>query len=151
MACRVTYIGGPTALIEVAGLRLLTDPTFDPAGGKYSFGGGTGSVKLSDPAVAASELGQIDAVLLSHDQHEDNLDKAGRALLPDAGVVVTTTAGAKRLGGNAVGLEPFQTHSLAGEVKVTATPSRHGPRFFSGLLSGDSIASRPSRKCFQPS
>ena len=27
----VTYIGGPTALIEIGGVRLLTDPTFDPA------------------------------------------------------------------------------------------------------------------------
>ena len=28
------YIGGPTALLEFGGLRLLTDPTFDPAGGE---------------------------------------------------------------------------------------------------------------------
>ena len=27
--CSVTYIGGPTALIDVGGVRLLTDPTFD--------------------------------------------------------------------------------------------------------------------------
>ena len=32
---RITYIGGPTALLELAGLRLLTDPTFDPAGTEY--------------------------------------------------------------------------------------------------------------------
>ena len=30
----LTHIGGPTAMIEVGGIRLLTDPTFDPAGGK---------------------------------------------------------------------------------------------------------------------
>jgi L-ascorbate metabolism protein UlaG (beta-lactamase superfamily) len=29
---RITHIGGPTALIEVEGRRLLTDPTFDPPG-----------------------------------------------------------------------------------------------------------------------
>lgn len=29
----LTHIGGPTAMIEVGGIRLLTDPTFDPAGG----------------------------------------------------------------------------------------------------------------------
>jgi uncharacterized DUF497 family protein len=29
---RVTYVGGPTALFEIERLRLLTDPTFDPAG-----------------------------------------------------------------------------------------------------------------------
>jgi L-ascorbate metabolism protein UlaG (beta-lactamase superfamily) len=31
-ACSITYIGGPTALIEIGGMRLLTDPTFDPPG-----------------------------------------------------------------------------------------------------------------------
>jgi L-ascorbate metabolism protein UlaG (beta-lactamase superfamily) len=34
---RLTHIGGPTVLIEVGGWRLLTDPIFDPPGGKYSF------------------------------------------------------------------------------------------------------------------
>jgi L-ascorbate metabolism protein UlaG (beta-lactamase superfamily) len=31
---RITHIGGPTALIEIGQLRLLTDPTFDPAGSR---------------------------------------------------------------------------------------------------------------------
>src|SRR5688572_8012902 len=104
MDVRLTHIGGPTVLIEAGGWRILTDPTFDPAGDKYSFGLGTGSEKLVGPSTDPSELGTIDAVLLSHDQHEDNLDPAGRALLPSAGVVVTTVPGAKRLGGNARGL-----------------------------------------------
>ncbi len=127
---QVTYVGGPTALIEVGGLRLLTDPVFDPPGGKYSFGLGTGSVKLDAPALAPAELGRIDAVLLSHDHHADNLDPAGRALLPSAGQVLTTASGARRLGGNAVGLEPWQSVTLGAggpEVRVTATPCRHGP------------------------
>ena len=88
MNTRLTHIGGPTVLIEVEGWRLLTDPTFDPPGGKYRFGWGTGSTKLSAPAVSPSELGPVDAVLLSHDHHDDNLDKAGRALLPRAGTVI---------------------------------------------------------------
>jgi hypothetical protein len=68
---RLTHIGGPTVLIEAAGWRLLTDPTFDPPGGKYAFGWGTGSRKLTGPAIAASELGRLDAVLLTHEHHED--------------------------------------------------------------------------------
>jgi L-ascorbate metabolism protein UlaG (beta-lactamase superfamily) len=131
MDVRVTHIGGPTALIEIEGWRLLTDPTFDPAGGKYNFGWGTGSVKEAGPAIPASELGAIDAVLLSHDHHDDNLDAAGRALLPSAAVVVTTAAGAKRLGGEARGLEPWQTTRLEApgrpSIEITATPCRHGP------------------------
>jgi L-ascorbate metabolism protein UlaG (beta-lactamase superfamily) len=128
---RITHIGGPTALIEVGGWRLLTDPTFDDAGRKYTFGWGTSSRKLTGPAVPAAELGPIDAVLLSHDHHDDNLDDAGRALLPSAGSVITTTAGAKRLGGNAVGLGPWDRTTLeqAGRasIEITATPCRHGP------------------------
>ncbi|MEV6283490.1 hypothetical protein [Kribbella sp. NPDC051770] len=79
---RITHLGGPTALIEVGDFRLLTDPTFDPPGRRYTFGWGTSSVKEAGPAVAVDELPPIDAVLLSHDHHGDNLDDAGRALLP---------------------------------------------------------------------
>jgi len=100
---RITHIGGPTALIVVDGWRLLTDPTFDSPGGRYSFGWGGMSRKVTGPAIAASDIAPIDAVLLSHGHHGDNLDAAGRALLPSAGVVVTTVSGAKRLGGNARG------------------------------------------------
>jgi hypothetical protein len=35
---RATHVGGPTVLIEIGGWRLLTDPTFDAPGRKYSFG-----------------------------------------------------------------------------------------------------------------
>ncbi len=32
MAVRVHYLGGPTAVLEIGGVRLITDPTFDPPG-----------------------------------------------------------------------------------------------------------------------
>jgi L-ascorbate metabolism protein UlaG (beta-lactamase superfamily) len=135
MTMRITHIGGPTALIEVGGWRILTDPTFDAPGRRYNFGWGTSSKKLAGPAVQAADLGQLDAVLLSHDHHEDNLDPAGRALLPSAGTVVTTTSGAKRLGAkgasNAQGLASWQTTTLQAPgrtpIEITATPCRHGP------------------------
>jgi L-ascorbate metabolism protein UlaG (beta-lactamase superfamily) len=123
---RLTHIGGPTVLIEVGGRRLLTDPTFDAPGRRYNFGWGTSSRTLAGPAIAAADLGPIDAVLLSHDHHDDNLDDAGRALLPSAGAVITTVAGARRLGGSARGLAPWQTTQLE-DIEVTATPCRHGP------------------------
>lgn len=128
---RLTHIGGPTVLIEVGGWRLLTDPTFDPPGQRYFFGWGTMSRKLAGPSVQPQDLLPIDAVLLSHDHHDDNLDPAGRAMLPSAGVVVTTLPGAKRLGGDTRGLAPWQTTRLEAEgrptIEITATPCRHGP------------------------
>ncbi len=134
---RLTHIGGPTTLIEIGDLRLLTDPTLDPAGKRYSFGWGTASRKVAGPAVGPGDLGRIDAVLLSHDHHGDNLDPAGRALLPSAGVVVTTASGAGRLGGSARGLAPWETTALDG-IEITATPCRHGPPGF-GPIVGDVI------------
>jgi L-ascorbate metabolism protein UlaG (beta-lactamase superfamily) len=139
---RITHIGGPTALIEVGGWRLLTDPTFDSPGRTYSFGWGAWSRKVAGPAIPATDLPPIDAVLLSHDHHGDNLDTIGRSLLPSAGVVVTTVSGAGRLGGNAHGLAPWATTRLESPgrppIEITATPCRHGPPM-SRLVVGDVI------------
>jgi L-ascorbate metabolism protein UlaG (beta-lactamase superfamily) len=129
---RLTHIGGPTALIEVEGWRLLTDPTFDAPGRKYHITWGASTRKVTGPGVAAGEVGPVDAVLLSHDHHADNLDDAGRAMLPTVGTVLTTESGAGRLGGDARGLAAWGTTRLerTGRVAidVTATPCRHGPR-----------------------
>ena len=139
-APRITLIGGPTALIEVQGFRLLTDPTFDPPG-EYRLPHVT-LTKTSRPALTAREVGPVDAVLLSHDQHSDNLDHSGRAFLASAARVLTTVAGAKRLGRHAEGLAPWETRELTRpggpSLQVTATPARHGP---AGIepLSGDVI------------
>jgi L-ascorbate metabolism protein UlaG (beta-lactamase superfamily) len=140
--CSLTYIGGPTALIEIGGMRLLTDPTFDPPGSHYNFGlPFVGSTKIEGPAVGLDALGKIEAVLLSHDQHQDNLDAGGRDALNRAARVLTTTAGARRLGGNADGFRPWESTVLGdagGRITVTATPARHGVPGIS-LLSGPAI------------
>ena len=126
----MTYVGGPTVLLEWGGLRLLTDPTFDAGGSVYR----TAAYELrktTGPAVAADALGPLDAVLLSHDHHFDNLDHSGRALLARVPRVLTTAAGAERLGGVTDGLLAWQEREIpapGGKVlHVTATPARHGP------------------------
>jgi L-ascorbate metabolism protein UlaG (beta-lactamase superfamily) len=127
-AITITYVGGPTVAIEVCGMRFLTDPTFDAPGPYRS--GTVELEKVEGPAIAIEALGRIDLVLLSHDQHPDNLDRAGREL---AGRVptVTTPAGAARLGGTAIGLAPWEAKTFATaagcRLQVTATPARHGP------------------------
>ena len=126
-----THIGGPTTLIEVDGWRILTDPTFDAPGRTYKFGWGTSSRKTTAPAIDPSQVGGIDAVLLTHDQHADNLDDAGRDLLREAGTVITTASAARRLGGGARGLQAWASTRLEvpgrPTITVTATPCRHGP------------------------
>lgn len=132
MTVRLTHIGGPTLLVEAHGWRILSDPTFDPPGRRYGFGWGTSSTKTSGPALPADRLPPLDLVLLSHDHHADNLDDAGRALLPGVGAVVTTPSGAKRLNAtNTRGLVPWATTTVSApglpDLTVTATPCRHGP------------------------
>jgi L-ascorbate metabolism protein UlaG (beta-lactamase superfamily) len=125
----LTLIGGPTALIEIGSMRLLTDPTFDPPGAyrdtPIPFD------KLTGPALSREQLGRIDAVLLTHDQHIDNLDHAGRAMLSGVPATYTTPAGAVRLGGQSRGMAPFETIKITGgqgeQLWLTATPARHGP------------------------
>jgi L-ascorbate metabolism protein UlaG (beta-lactamase superfamily) len=116
-----TLVGGPTAILEYAGLRWLTDPSLSPPGGYEG-----GLVKTTGPALDVDAIGPIDVVLLSHDHHADNLDPAGREFLPRAGRVLTTLDGAERLGGNAVGLAPWSSVEVD-SVTVTAVPAQHGP------------------------
>ncbi|ADG74430.1 beta-lactamase fold-like Zn-dependent hydrolase [Cellulomonas flavigena DSM 20109] len=120
-----TLVGGPTVHLAWAGRSLLTDPTFDPAPREYV--GRVPLHKLVGPAVPADALGPLDAVLLSHDEHADNLDAAGRALLARVPLVLSTPGAAERVGG-VTGLEPWQTVALAGprRARVTAVPALHG-------------------------
>lgn len=76
---RIPLIDGPTALLESRRFRrLLTDPTLDPPSppGDYDLPH-VELTKTAGPALAAGDIGPIDAVLLSHDRHSDNL--AGEA------------------------------------------------------------------------
>src|ERR1700687_3858098 len=106
----ITLIGGPTALLEIDGFRLLTDPTFD-APGVYQLPH-VKLEKLTGPALSAEQIGAVDAVLLSHDQHADNLDHAGKDFLKRPKRVLTTQAGAERLGGHVEGLAPWAETKL---------------------------------------
>jgi L-ascorbate metabolism protein UlaG (beta-lactamase superfamily) len=137
---RLTLIGGPTVLIEYAGIRLLTDPTFDPPGQYQGARSPVKHNKVTGPALTVDEIGDLDAVVLSHDHHFDNLDNSGRALLRKVGATYTTKSGAERLGGNALGMDPFETRTLtacSGEkLLITATPARHGPV---GVDAGDVV------------
>jgi len=143
----ITLVGGPTALIDVEGYRLMTDPTLDPPGDyELSY---TRLSKLARPAVDGDQIGPIDAVLLSHEQHLDNFDRAGRAFSQGVARILTTPGGAVQLGTNAEGLRPWATTTLTltkpgrGVLHVTATPARHGPagiERLSGEVTGFLIA-----------
>jgi len=126
----VRVVGGPTALLELGGVRLLTDPTFSPAG-VHESAPGRPLTKTEGPAFGLDAIGAVDVVLLSHDQHADNLDPAGRQSLADSPLTLTTEAAALRLGGTARALASWDTVALdrpeGGTLEITAVPARHGP------------------------
>ncbi|AJF66534.1 MBL fold metallo-hydrolase [Streptomyces vietnamensis] len=127
-AVTATHLGTATVLLRIGDLTLLTDPALDPAPADYP--GARPLHRNAGPALTAAELPPVDLVLLSHDQHFDNLDLAGREVLGRAARVLTTPEAAERLGGRAEGLVPWESRKVtagATTVTVTATPARHGP------------------------
>ena len=127
MTTAVTYIGGPTILLEYAGLMIVTDPTFD-APQSYSDGDGSPPlVKTAGPGIQRTDLPRVDIVLLSHHEHEDNLDYEGLELLATGVRTYSTMKAAGDLFGGAVhGLDPWESDEFQG-VTVTAVPALHGP------------------------
>jgi L-ascorbate metabolism protein UlaG (beta-lactamase superfamily) len=123
--CAAMVVGGPTTVLDIGGLRIVSDPTFD-APGPHGY-----LTKTAGPAVTEEQLGPADLVLVSHDNHADNLDDRGRALALAAPLVLTTRSGARRLGPPAIGLAPWTSHTVprpgGGELTVTAVPAVHGP------------------------
>lgn len=143
MQTTITLIDTACVILEINGFRILTDPVLDKAGGVYHFGYGSVSKKKKNPALKVDEIGEIDLVLLSHHQHQDNFDKTGREFTKHVPLVITTKKGAKKLA-NAIGLDPWQSHSISTEkipgLKITATPAMHHPKwlpqFFAGKVVG---------------
>ena len=125
----VRYLGGPTAVLEIGGVRLVVDPTFDAAG-DYPIGDRK-LTKTTGAVLGPDGIGPVDAVLLSHDQHPDNLDRGGRAYLAGVPLTLTTETAAGRLGGTARALPNWEHVELprpgGGVLRVTGVPAQHGP------------------------
>lgn len=126
----ITHIGTATALLTINGVTFITDPVFCPAGTEWNEKEYHLETRV-DPTLTIVELPPIDAVLLSHEDHPDNLDQLGRKLL-DARRVFTTPDGAKNLAPRpgVCALKPWQTVPLdVGNKRfdITGTPCKHLP------------------------
>ncbi|KAJ4290094.1 hypothetical protein N0V88_006600 [Collariella sp. IMI 366227] len=126
----LTHIGTATAIIHLDGVNILTDPFFSPANTEWDMG--ILVLKNSDnPALTPEDLPPIDAVLLSHEDHPDNLDEPGRQVLKGK-QVLTTPDGAKNLSAlpGVRAMRPWETVSLeigSQTFQVTGTPCEHLP------------------------
>jgi len=126
---RATWLGHSTVMLEVDGVRLLTDPVW---GARASPSQLVGPKRFQPVPVALRALPPVDAVLLSHD-HYDHLCYPTVRALAKTGVPFVTSLG---VGAHleAFGVPPeritelewWQSHRLPGtEVEITAAPSQH--------------------------
>ncbi len=140
---KITYIDTASVIIDINGFRILTDPVFDNPGKLYHFGHGATSRKTDTPTLTPQEVGDIDLVLLSHHQHQDNLDNKGKSFIKNIKQVISTKAAAREFD-NVTGLDNWETIEIkTNKVKglsVTAVPAQHHPwwlpEFFSGKVIG---------------
>lgn len=121
---QLTYVGHATVLIELDGVRILTDPILGPR---------IGPLRRHGTVPRASDLGPIDAVLISH-AHPDHFHGPSVRAVPGEPVMVVPRglgrAAAGALGGAPAGRtvrEMSVNERLEiGGVGVTAVPARHG-------------------------
>lgn len=127
----MTLIGGPTVVFDYAGLRIVTDPTFDEPRvyEPEHLDNGVTLVKTQAPALKPADLGEVHVVLASHD-HLDNLDLSGRAWSVGIEHVFTTEPAARVIPGASV-LADWESVTVTcpsgQEVTITAVPAEHGP------------------------
>lgn len=126
---RATWLGHSTVLIEIDGLRVLTDPVWGPRASPARF---AGPKRFQPVPVALRELPPVDLVVVSHD-HYDHLDYPTIRELRKRAVPFVTSLG---VGAHleAWGVRPelvveldwWESYRLPGtELSVTAAPSQH--------------------------
>lgn len=126
---RATWLGHSTVLIEIDGLRVLTDPVWGPRASPSRL---AGPKRFQPVPVPLRALPPVDLVLVSHD-HYDHLDYPTIRELAKQDVPFVTSLGvgahleswgvpAERI----TELDWWETHRLPGsELEVTAAPSQH--------------------------
>lgn len=129
---RVTWIGHASALIQLPGLNVLTDPVWSDRCSPIPF---MGPKRFVPPPLSVDELPPVDVVLLSHD-HYDHLDrptvKALHRRFDDALTWVTPLGYADWFGGlgisRVVERDWWEVAPLPGGYEAVATPARHWTR-----------------------
>lgn len=126
---RATWLGHSTVLIEIAGLRVLTDPVWGPRASPSRL---VGPRRFQPVPVSLRRLPPLDLVVISHD-HYDHLDYPTIRQLRERAVPFVTSLG---VGAHLEGwgvpaerifeLDWWESWSLPGaDLTVTAAPSQH--------------------------
>ncbi|RPA81753.1 Metallo-hydrolase/oxidoreductase [Ascobolus immersus RN42] len=129
----ITHLTTATSLIRIRNTTFLTDPIFDSSEVTYLYEPTNVTlVKDHNPAIAIDALPPIHHILLSHEDHPDNLDHLGRTLL-NGRSVLTTPDGHKNLQPRpgVQAMKPWKSIIVDGpggdKWKITGTPCIHTP------------------------
>ena len=126
---RVTWLGHSTLLVEIDGVRVLTDPVWGPRASPSRF---AGPKRFQPVPVPLRKMPPVDLVLVSHD-HYDHLDYSTIRELAHVDEPFVTSLGvgahlqawgvpAERI----TELDWWESHRLPGtDLTVTAAPSQH--------------------------
>jgi len=124
---RVTWLGHSTLLIEIDGVRVLTDPVWGKRASPLPF---AGPKRFHPPPAPLAALPPLDAVIVSHD-HYDHLDRPTIRALARSSVPFITSLGVgahlERWGvppARITELDWWETTDLGG-VRITAAPAQH--------------------------
>jgi L-ascorbate metabolism protein UlaG (beta-lactamase superfamily) len=139
MRVALSHLSTAGMLLEIGSIRLVTDPVLDTGLQRYGVGvPGLHLTRFRGTAPKAETLGRIDAILLSHPHHADNLDAGGRQLFVQSREIITNPHGKRHLQGvnHVTALAEWGSTTVFGsdgfKITVTATPALHGPRWLPG-------------------
>src|SRR5262245_57509359 len=126
---RATWLGHSTVLVEMDGLRVLTDPVWGERASPVSF---AGPKRFQPVPVEIEQLPPLDAVIVSHD-HYDHLDRPTIRALARLEVPFFTSLGVgahlESWGVPAARITELDWWQSArpprGDLTVTAAPSQH--------------------------
>ncbi len=124
---RVVYIGHATAIVEIGGLRIITDPVFSDVAAPVR---GPSYRRIYPPGIPLAGIPPIDVVLVTHN-HYDHLDEPTiRQLGNGPQYVVPLGLGGwfRRRGCTKVTELDWWGEARVGDVRITATPCQHWSR-----------------------
>ena len=124
---RITWLGHSTTLVEIDGVRILTDPQWSLRASPSTW---VGPLRFHPPPLPLASLPKLDAVVISHD-HYDHLDMNSVRTLALTGVVFHVGLGvgahlrAWHIPDGQIVEHDWWSERSIGALRLVATPAQH--------------------------